>query len=36
MHTTATGFVCPHCGHLQRFDDIEQPPEFDGPTIHGG
>jgi hypothetical protein len=36
MRTTATAFVCPHCGHLQLFDDVEMPPEFDGPSIQGG
>lgn len=36
MHDIPGGWKCPHCGHLQLHDDVETPPEFDGPTIHGG
>jgi len=33
MRTDAHAFVCPHCGHLQLLDEVEMPPEFDGPTF---
>lgn len=36
MRIERHAFVCPHCGHLQLLDDVEMPPEFDGPGIVGG
>lgn len=33
MRTEQHAFVCPHCGHLQLLDDVEVPPEFDGPDL---
>lgn len=33
MRTEPHAFVCPHCGHLQLLDDVEMPPEFDGPDL---
>lgn len=36
MRDIPGAWQCPHCGHLQLHDDIELPPEFDGPSIHGG
>lgn len=24
---------CPHCGHVQQWEDAEMPAEFDGPDI---
>lgn len=36
MRDTTGGWVCPHCGHVQQWADVEMPPEFDGPSIHGG
>ena len=35
MRAESHAFVCPHCGHLQLFDEVEMPPEFDGPSIGG-
>ncbi|MGB3733166.1 hypothetical protein [Microbacterium sp.] len=29
------GFVCA-CGYRMPYDDVEVPPEFDGPSIQGG
>lgn len=36
MRAEPHAFVCPHCGHLQLFDETEMPAEFDGPSIGGG
>jgi len=36
MRTESHAFVCPSCGHLQLLDEVEMPPKFDGPSIHGG
>jgi len=34
------GFYCPECGrlddHSAEMDAVVIPPEFDGPSIHGG
>lgn len=36
MRTTATAFVCPHCGHLELIPPVERPAEFDGPDLDEG
>lgn len=33
MHTEQHAFVCPSCGHLQQTQDVEMPPEFNGPEF---
>ena len=35
MRDTATGYVCPSCGHRIPLDEVALP-VFDGPSIHGG
>lgn len=36
MRDIPGGWKCPYCGHLQMIGEVEMPPEFDGPSIHGG
>ncbi|WP_404474878.1 hypothetical protein [Microbacterium aerolatum] len=36
MRDVPGGWECPECGHVQQAQDIEMPPGFDGPSIHGG
>ena len=36
MRDLPGGWECPHCGHVQQVQDVEPPPEFDGPSILGG
>ena len=36
MRDVPGGYRCPECGHVQQYRDVEMPPEFDGPSIHGG
>lgn len=36
MRNVPGGWACPHCGHVQLYQDAEPPSEFDGPGIHGG
>lgn len=37
MRDTATGWVCPACGHATPDDGVTPSvPDFDGPSIHGG
>lgn len=36
MRDVPGGWRCPECGHVQQAQDVEMPPEFDGPTIQGG
>jgi len=36
MRDVPGGWECPHCGHVQQAQDVEPPPEFDGPSIWGG
>ncbi|HWU30508.1 MAG TPA: hypothetical protein VN041_15610 [Microbacterium sp.] len=33
MRDIPGGWVCPHCGHVQQAQDVEMPPEFDGPDL---
>ncbi|WP_292698163.1 hypothetical protein [Microbacterium sp. 69-10] len=33
MRDIPGGWECPHCGHVQQAQDVEPPPEFDGPDI---
>lgn len=33
MRTEPHAFVCPHCEHVQLLDEVEMPPEFDGPDF---
>lgn len=33
MRDIPRGWQCPLCGHLQLHDDVEMPPEFDGPDL---
>jgi len=33
MRTEQHAFVCPSCGHLQLLDEVDLPPEFDGPDV---
>lgn len=35
MRTEPHAFACPNCGHLQLFDEVQMPPEFDGPSLRG-
>jgi hypothetical protein len=34
MRDVPGGWECPECGHVQQAQDVEMPPEFDGPDIH--
>ena len=36
MRDDAGASTCPSCGYTEPHDDVEMPPEFDGPAIHGG
>lgn len=40
MRDHPKGYRCGGCGHVEdhsaEFDAIVKPPEFDGPSIHGG
>lgn len=36
MRDVKGGWECPECGHLELHDAVEMPPEFEGPSIHGG
>lgn len=36
MRDIRGGWECPHCGHAEQVQDVQIPPEFNGPSIHGG
>lgn len=36
MRDVAGGWECPECGHVEQAMSGPLPPEFDGPSIHGG
>lgn len=36
MRDTHEAYRCPECGYTERVEAATMPPEFDGPSIHGG